>query len=149
MRLLPLLLACTTLMIASCDDDEATAPKDESKYPARRDIPTSLRKSCPNVTAPASRMAVETPYGPVPVEQSETCHITYGIYDSTGAFVTQGAQDLPATPSYYSNNIGWNGTDAAGNKVPTGVYFVFLDVYDQAGTLLQSRSYCIGVQSAS
>jgi hypothetical protein len=95
-------------------------------------------------------MAGETPYGPAaPVEQNQTTHISYGIYDSTGTFVAQGAQDLPATQSYYSNYIGWNGTDAAGNKVPTGIYFVFLDVYDQAGTLMQSRSYCIGYRSAS
>lgn len=145
MRSILPLIAFAGLLLASCDD--STSSKDDSKYPSHRDIPASVRSKCPDMAA--ARSAEGSPYGPVTVEQNETRHITYGIYDSLGNLVTVGERDLPSSGSAYATNIGWNGTDAAGNKVPTGVYFVFMDVYDQAGTLLQSSSVCIGVRSST
>lgn len=147
MRSLFPLIAFAALLLSSCDDG-STSSRDDSPYPAHRDISSTLRAKCPDMT-PAGRIAGETTGTPVVAEQNQASHITYGIYDSTGTLVTVGERDLPSSGSAYATNIGWNGTDAAGNKVPTGVYFVFVDVYDPEGNFLQSSSYCIGVRSSS
>lgn len=46
-------------------------------------------------------------------------------------------------------SIGWNGKDSSGKALPTGNYFVFVEVRDASGTLLQSSQYCIGLVGAS
>lgn len=146
MRSILPLIAFAALLIASCDDD-STSSTDDSKYPSRRDIPASLRAKCPDMT-PASRASSGTTDG-LQLEQNETRHITYGIYDSSGALVAVGEQDIPAVPSSDRPYIfAWNGKDASGNTMPTGVYFIFMDVYDPSGTLLQSSSNCIGYRSS-
>lgn len=134
------------LLLASCEDEASSAPE-TSPFPARREISAALRASCPDLSA--ARAADGTTGAPVQLEQNAVQHVTYGIYDSTGALVTLGAMDMtvPSGTVGYAPRILWNGKDAAGNMVPTGHYFVFVEVRDDAGTLVASSSTCIGMIS--
>lgn len=144
MRLLPLLVVCTALVIASCDDDTATTPTDSD--PTHRDIPASLRAKCPDMTAARSSDGTT---GALTIEPNETQHVNYSVYDSTGTLVSKGETDIPAAQTDKQSFIRFTGKDASGKALPTGHYFVFLEVRDQAGALVQSSSYCIGWNSGT
>ena len=144
MRIPALLLAIPMILLASCDDD-STSSADQDSFPSRREIPASLWAKCTDMTAARAAAA------PYPQDGGSVMHVSYGIYDSTGALVGQGAQDVSTSGSYGGyggdplNYVMWNGRDAAGNKVPPGHYFMFIEMRDEQGTLVDSRSVCIGV----
>jgi hypothetical protein len=108
---------------------------------SRRDIPASLRASCPALTS-ARQSASE---GNVASSQTES--VSYSIYDSTGAFVVLKSFTLTGSSSSVGSvpNLAWDFKDAQGNTVPTGHYFVFAEVRDSSGTLVGSKDICMGV----
>jgi hypothetical protein len=140
MRLAPI-AASLLLALAACDDDTPSTMIEPS-----RPLSARLRSTCPAL--PAGRTAAD-PYTSPVVEPSPSVQVFMKIYDTNGAPVTQRSFSMQtgqygSTPAY-ATNLGWDLTDAAGNPVPTGHYFLFYTVSDTTGKALGSDSACIGV----
>ena len=57
--------------------------------------------------------------------------VTLKIYSTVGALVTELVNEYQPAGTYY---IHWDGTDAKGQQVASGVYFCRLDVDKQSTT---------------
>jgi len=139
--LLPLCIASASFLAAcSFGSGESSAVTTIGSV-SRRDIPASLRASCPALSSARQAASGGT------LASSRTESVTYSIYDSTGAFVVQSSYVIQAYSSSVASvpNLAWDFKDAQGNPVPTGHYFVFAEVRDSAGTLVGSKDICMGV----
>jgi len=85
----------------------------------------SLKQNSPNPFNPTTIIGYTVPGG-----KSE--HVRLKIYDSRGAFVKSLADGVTGPGSY---SVIWDGTDAGGKRVASGVYMYRL----QAGEFVQTR----------
>ncbi|MEN9355225.1 MAG: hypothetical protein RL318_2550 [Fibrobacterota bacterium] len=151
MRILfPAVLGLGIVLSACSFGGSGTSAISTTESSGKRAIPASLRATCPKL--PAGRIAARaqgegTMTGPVTTPSNASVVVTYSIYDNAGSFVVQNSYTLNVSSPATLPDPGqsWNGTDARGNRVPTGHYFVFTEVRDEAGTLVGTKDICMGV----
>ena len=68
------------------------------------------------------------------------------IYDVRGREVRQLANNVAAT---FSGEILWDGKDAAGRDLPTGLYIVYLEALGKGGTRVQSAKRAVALARRS
>ena len=72
------------------------------------------------------------PFNPttsIPYTLETTAHVSLTVYDMAGREIRKIAEGLFSAGTYLST---WEGTDNSGSPVPSGIYFVRLQVADRS-----------------